>query len=40
MKQANFILSSIIPGPSAPGSYIDVYLQPLIDELKDFGKMR
>ncbi|XP_025682531.1 uncharacterized protein [Arachis hypogaea] len=35
MKQTNFILSMIIPGPKMPGNDIDVYLQPLIDELKE-----
>lgn len=35
MKQPNFILSMIIPGPRAPGNNIDVYLQPLIKELKE-----
>nr|GEX16818.1 hypothetical protein CTI12_AA180240 [Tanacetum cinerariifolium] len=35
MKQPNFILSLIIPGPKAPGNKIDVYMQPLIKELKD-----
>ena len=29
-----FILSSLIPGPKAPGNDIDMYLQPLIDDLK------
>ena len=33
MKQSYFILSLIIPGPKAPGNDIDVYLEPLIDEL-------
>lgn len=33
MKQSNFILSLLIAGPSSPGNNIDVYLQPLIDEL-------
>jgi hypothetical protein len=33
MKQTSFILSLVIPGPSLPGMDIDVYLQPLIDEL-------
>lgn len=33
MKQTSFILSMIIPGPDSPGNDIDVYLQPLIDEL-------
>ncbi|GJR11103.1 hypothetical protein Tco_0793755 [Tanacetum coccineum] len=35
MKQPNFIFSLIIPGPKAPGDKIDVYIQPLIKELKD-----
>ncbi|XP_057763498.1 uncharacterized protein LOC130983294 [Arachis stenosperma] len=34
MKQTSFILSTLIPGPKIPGNNIDVYLQPLIDELK------
>lgn len=34
MKQPNFILSLLIPGPEQPGNDIDVYLEPLIDELK------
>jgi hypothetical protein len=33
MKQMSFILSLVIPGPSSPGMDINVYLQPLIDEL-------
>ncbi|KAL6909850.1 hypothetical protein ACP4OV_001509 [Aristida adscensionis] len=32
-KQTSLILSMIIPGPDSPGNDIDVYLQPLIDEL-------
>jgi len=35
MKQASIMLSLIIPGPSAPGMKIDVYLEPLISELKE-----
>ena len=35
MKQSNFILSLLIPGPKSPGNKIDVYMQPLIKELKD-----
>ncbi|XP_049389030.1 uncharacterized protein LOC125853389 [Solanum stenotomum] len=35
MKQPNFILSMIIPGPRAPRNNIDVYLQPFIKELKE-----
>lgn len=35
MKQPYFIMSLLIPGPCAPGNDLDVYLQPLIEELKD-----
>ncbi|XP_025692596.1 uncharacterized protein [Arachis hypogaea] len=35
MNHTLFILSMIIPGKKSPGNKIDVYLQPLIDELKD-----
>ncbi|GJY18939.1 hypothetical protein Tco_0390430 [Tanacetum coccineum] len=35
MKQPSFILSVLIDGIKAPGDMIDVYLQPLINELKD-----
>lgn len=35
MKQPHFILSLVIPGPSRPGNDIDVYLRPLIEELKE-----
>ncbi|XP_027922753.1 uncharacterized protein LOC114180648 [Vigna unguiculata] len=35
MKQSSFILSMIIPGKRAPGNDIDVYLRPLIEELKE-----
>ena len=34
MKPSSFILSLIIPGKSSPGINIDVFLQPLIHELK------
>jgi Zn ribbon nucleic-acid-binding protein len=33
MKQTSFILSLVIPGLSSPSMDINVYLQPLIDEL-------
>lgn len=33
MKQPFFILSLVIDGPKGPGDKIDVYLQPLIEEL-------
>ncbi|XP_027351206.1 uncharacterized protein LOC113862314 [Abrus precatorius] len=35
MKQSSFILSMIILGKQAPRNDIDVYLQPLLEELKD-----
>jgi len=38
MKQENYILSMIIPGPDSPGDAIDVYLQPLVEELLSYGK--
>ncbi|WMV58931.1 hypothetical protein MTR67_052316 [Solanum verrucosum] len=34
MKQSNLLLSLLIPGPKGPAMDIDVYLQPLIDDLK------
>ncbi|XP_057247444.1 uncharacterized protein LOC104882960 [Beta vulgaris subsp. vulgaris] len=34
MKQHFLILSTLIPGPKGPKKNIDVYLQPLIEELK------
>nr|XP_025625964.1 uncharacterized protein LOC112718415 [Arachis hypogaea] len=38
MKQASLIMSMIIPGPKMPGNNIDVFLQPLINELKELWK--
>jgi hypothetical protein len=35
MKSSYFMLSMIVPGPKAPGHDLDVFLQPLIAELKD-----
>nr|XP_048328552.1 uncharacterized protein LOC125422128 [Ziziphus jujuba var. spinosa] len=35
MKKTFSIMSLLIPGPTAPGKDIDVYLRPMIDELKD-----
>jgi hypothetical protein len=35
MKAPNLILSLLIPGPSAPGNDIDVYLRPLVDDLHE-----
>ena len=34
MKSTSFILSMIIPGEKGSGNNIDVYLQPLVHELK------
>ncbi|XP_062075803.1 uncharacterized protein LOC133779922 [Humulus lupulus] len=39
MKQPNFIMSLLIPGPDAPGNNIDVYLKPLIEELKELWEV-
>ena len=38
MKPENLILSTIIPGPNDPGNNIDIYMQPLIEELKELWK--
>ncbi|KAK1415823.1 hypothetical protein QVD17_31611 [Tagetes erecta] len=35
MKQPYFMLSLLIPGPSAPGNNIDVYMEPLVAELQE-----
>ena len=35
MKSTSFILSTIVPGPTSPGNDIDVYLQPLLQELNE-----
>ena len=35
MKQSSLILSLVIPGPKSPGIAIDVYLQPLVEELRE-----
>ncbi|XXG62527.1 hypothetical protein AAC387_Pa05g0867 [Persea americana] len=35
MKQKYFMLSLLIPGLKSPGNDIDVYLQPLVEELKE-----
>jgi hypothetical protein len=35
MKPEYFMLSLLIPGPESQGNNIDVYLQPLIKELKE-----
>nr|GEX59970.1 hypothetical protein [Tanacetum cinerariifolium] len=35
MKENSFMLTLLIPGPKSSGKYIDVYLRPLIEDLKD-----
>lgn len=35
MSEEFLMLTLLIPGPQSPGRDIDVYLRPLIDELKD-----
>ena len=35
MKESNFFISFLIPGLRSSGREIDVYLQPLIEELKE-----
>lgn len=35
IKRSSFILSLLIPDPKSPSNDIDVYLQPLIEELKE-----
>ncbi|XP_049414815.1 uncharacterized protein LOC125877616 [Solanum stenotomum] len=39
MKQENFILSMLIPGPNGPRYAIDTYLLPLIEELKELWEV-
>jgi len=39
MKPEYTVLSLLIPGPQSPGNYINVYLQPLIEELKELWEM-
>ena len=34
MKEPYIFITLLIPGPKGPGNDIDVYLRPLIDELK------
>ncbi|GJV37299.1 hypothetical protein Tco_1409776 [Tanacetum coccineum] len=37
MKESSFMLTLLIPGPKSPGKDIDVYLRPLIKDLKLLG---
>ncbi|XP_071740516.1 uncharacterized protein [Rutidosis leptorrhynchoides] len=34
MKESSLMLTLLIPGPKSPGKDIDIYLRPLVDELK------
>nr|GFD20780.1 hypothetical protein [Tanacetum cinerariifolium] len=34
MKESSFMLTLLIPGPKSPGKDIDVYLRPLIEDVK------
>ncbi|XP_071687964.1 uncharacterized protein [Rutidosis leptorrhynchoides] len=34
MKESSFMLTLLIPGPRSPGKDMDVFLRPLVDELK------
>lgn len=38
-EETYFMLSLLIPGPKAPGNQIDVFLQPLIEELKELWEI-
>jgi hypothetical protein len=38
MKQTSLLLSMIIPGPDSPGNDVDIYFQPLTDELLELWK--
>lgn len=35
MEQPYILLNMVIPGPKSPGKKLDVFLRPLVDELKD-----
>ncbi|KAH7853391.1 hypothetical protein Vadar_001845 [Vaccinium darrowii] len=39
MKRKNDLLTLLIPGPKQPGNYIDVYLQPLIEDLQELWSL-
>jgi len=38
MSKPYIFFSCLIPGPHNPKAHIDVYLQPLIDDLKNFWR--
>ena len=35
MKESSFMLTLLIPSPNSPGKDMDVFLRPVVDELKD-----
>ncbi|GKB42143.1 hypothetical protein Tco_0887085 [Tanacetum coccineum] len=37
-EESSFMLTLLIPGPKSPGKDIDVYLKPLVEELKNLWK--
>ncbi|GKF30625.1 hypothetical protein Tco_0100423 [Tanacetum coccineum] len=39
-KESSLMLALLIPGPKSPGKDIDVYLRPLIDDLKDLWALK
>ena len=39
MKKTFIMLSLLIPGPTTPRNDIDIYLQPLIDELNELWEV-
>ena len=39
MKQPYIFLSLLIPGPKAPENDIDVFLEPLVDKLKELWEL-
>ena len=38
VEQSNFMMGLLIPGPSCPGKDLDVFLEPLIEELQELWK--
>jgi hypothetical protein len=38
MRESNFMMALLIPGPTCPGKDFDVFLEPLIEDLLDLWK--
>jgi hypothetical protein len=38
VEQSHFMMGLLIPGPSCPGKDLDVFLEPLIEELQELWK--